>query len=139
MRTRSLFVDAPLLVIGIAVLIAIQIERLTYAFATFLVFLVAALVSKNSGYGGSPFFFNLNGWPIEPIPVIAAVLSIAIVALLIYLIVKPASRLSACIGAFVGTEPTRECPYCFSSIVQEATRCPFCTSQIAPPTAAEGS
>ena len=54
------------------------------------------------------------------------VITFLIIALVIFLIVKAINRLKR----REVDEMTRECPYCFSTIHVEATRCSACTSQI---------
>ena len=54
------------------------------------------------------------------------VITFLIIALVIFLIVKAINRLKR----QEVDELTKECPYCFSTIHVEATRCSACTSQI---------
>ena len=54
------------------------------------------------------------------------VISFLIIALVVFLIVKAINRLKR----QEVEELTKECPYCFSSIHVEATRCSACTSPI---------
>lgn len=54
------------------------------------------------------------------------VITFLIIAFVIFLIVKAVNRLKRQEEA----ELTRECPYCFSAIHVEATRCASCTSQL---------
>jgi large conductance mechanosensitive channel len=53
-----------------------------------------------------------------------------IVALAIFLMVRMANRLQRPSAPEVPTPPTKECPYCLSTIALKATRCPHCTSQL---------
>jgi len=58
------------------------------------------------------------------------VIDFLIVAFVIFLLVRQINRWSKPAPA---AEPTtRECPYCVSAIPIKATRCPNCTSQVAP-------
>jgi large conductance mechanosensitive channel len=52
-----------------------------------------------------------------------------IIALVIFLIVKAASTRKK-EPAAPSEPPTKECPYCFTSIAVKASRCPNCTSQL---------
>lgn len=54
------------------------------------------------------------------------VITFLIIALVIFLIVKAINRLKR----REEDELTKECPYCFSTIHVEATRCSSCTAQI---------
>lgn len=63
------------------------------------------------------------------------VLNFLIVASAVFMIVRLTNRFK---GAQPAAAPsTRPCPYCLSNIPLEATRCPQCTSQIEPSTAAK--
>ncbi len=62
-----------------------------------------------------------------------ALFNFAAIALCIFLFVKLISRLTAIKKKeekepTVASEPKRLCPYCFSEIHKQATRCPHCTS-----------
>jgi len=70
---------------------------------------------------------------------INALLSFLIIAAVVYfLVVLPVNRLMARFLPKKVTPPetTRECPYCLSTIPKAATRCAFCTSEVAPVTPA---
>ena len=54
-----------------------------------------------------------------------------VVAFAIFLLVRAVNRLRNAQAA--ATPVTRACPFCTSAISVNATRCPCCTSQIAPP------
>jgi len=56
------------------------------------------------------------------------VIDFIIVALVIFLIIKSASKMQKPTPAAVPT--TKECPYCFTTISIQAKRCPNCTSQL---------
>ncbi|HVF25057.1 MAG TPA: large conductance mechanosensitive channel protein MscL [Anaerolineales bacterium] len=58
---------------------------------------------------------------------VQSILNFLIVAFVIFMIVRAMNRMQkpAPIAA-----PTKECPYCFSTIPLKATRCPNCTSQL---------
>jgi large conductance mechanosensitive channel len=89
------------------------------------------------------FFISLNNQSYPSLdaakkagaPVIAygnflnTVINFLIVAFAIFLLVKQVNRLKK--PAPTPEAPsTKECPYCFSSIVAKATRCPQCTSDL---------
>lgn len=54
------------------------------------------------------------------------VLDFVIVAFAIFLLIRQVNRMRKPPAA----PPTRECPYCVSSIMLKATRCPHCTSEV---------
>lgn len=62
---------------------------------------------------------------------INAMVSFAIVAFAVYLLVRGVNRLKR--KGEVAPTPapsTKDCPFCVSSIPMKATRCPFCTSEV---------
>ena len=61
-----------------------------------------------------------------------AVVSFVIVAFAVFMLIKSINRLKRKEEEAPPAEPTsRDCPYCFSSIPLQATRCPHCTSELA--------
>jgi len=63
---------------------------------------------------------------------INAAVSFAIVAFAVFLLVKGINRLKRQEAAPPPAPTTKECPFCASAIPLKATRCPHCTSEIAP-------
>ncbi len=61
---------------------------------------------------------------------ITTVIDFILVAFAVFLLVKQVNRWTAAPAA-PAPPTTKECPYCFSSISLQATRCPHCTSQLA--------
>ena len=51
-------------------------------------------------------------------------------AVVFFLIVRPVARMQARKKAEEPAPTTKECPYCFTSIPVQATRCPNCTSEL---------
>jgi large conductance mechanosensitive channel len=60
---------------------------------------------------------------------INALIYFLIVAFILFLIVRAINKMRR--PAPGVDSPVKECPYCFSSIPAQATRCAFCTSQLA--------
>jgi len=54
-------------------------------------------------------------------------LEFVIVAFAVFLVVKQVNRLKGPVPV-----DTRDCPFCFSKVALKATRCPACTSEVAP-------
>ena len=88
--------------------------------------------------GGQPDFstisFTINHSKFLIGDFINAVISFLIIAAVVFFfIVKPVNGLMA---RFKPTPqepaPTRDCPYCKSNVAADATRCAFCTSDLAP-------
>jgi large conductance mechanosensitive channel len=89
--------------------------------------------------GGEPDFgdlaFTINGSRFAYGDFLNALLTFVMVATVVFfLVVKPVNAL---MGALSPEEPepeapTRPCPECLSQIPRAATRCAFCTSDVAP-------
>lgn len=58
------------------------------------------------------------------------IINFLIVALVIFLVVRSASRLQRKPEAAAPAPTAKDCPYCFSAIPIPASRCPHCTSQL---------
>ncbi|HEV2583817.1 MAG TPA: large conductance mechanosensitive channel protein MscL [Ktedonobacteraceae bacterium] len=89
--------------------------------------------------GGSlSTWFITIAWTHKPLNIgtfINAIISFLIIALVIYyFVVLPVNTLMARFKPKEVPAPAtmRDCPYCFSSIPIQASRCPNCTSQVQP-------
>ena len=88
--------------------------------------------------GGKPsfdqYYWTLNGSRILVGSFLTALVAFVILAAVIFFfVVKPVNWLMARRKTELPADPTtRDCPYCVSSIPVQATRCPFCTSEVAP-------
>lgn len=88
--------------------------------------------------GGKPsfdqYYWVLNGSRILVGSFLTALVAFVILAAVVFFfVVKPVNWLMARRKTELPTDPTtRDCPYCVSSIPIQATRCPFCTSEVAP-------
>jgi large conductance mechanosensitive channel len=58
------------------------------------------------------------------------VIDFLIIAIVIFLIVRAVNRMTAKPEPAPAAPTTKECPYCFTNIALQATRCPNCTSQL---------
>jgi large conductance mechanosensitive channel len=61
---------------------------------------------------------------------LTALINFLLVAFALYLVVKAVNRMLHPQGAPAEPPKTRECPYCFTPIALQATRCSACTSQV---------
>ncbi len=105
---------------------------------------VVAAITKNiitplikALFGGSTQFDSLqvtiNGSQINYGSVLTALLNFVIVAAVIFfLVIKPVNALMARLGRVPSEDPVRECPECLSKVPDQATRCAYCTSVLAP-------
>lgn len=59
-----------------------------------------------------------------------AIISFLIVAFCVFLLIKAINKLNKPAPAPAAALTTKKCPYCFSEIAIEATRCAHCTSEI---------
>jgi large conductance mechanosensitive channel len=59
-----------------------------------------------------------------------AVLDFIIVAIVLFLLLRPINKLTAKPEPAPVVPATKECPYCFSTIAIKAIRCPNCTSEL---------
>ena len=88
--------------------------------------------------GGEPDFgdldFTINGSRFAYGDFLNALVTFLLVsAVLFFLVIKPVNTLMDALRTEPEVEsPTRPCPECLSQIPREATRCAFCTSQVAP-------
>jgi large conductance mechanosensitive channel len=88
--------------------------------------------------GGEPDFsslvFKINGSEFKYGDFINAVLSFVIIAAVVFfLVVKPVNALMKRLKTEPDVESdTRACPECLSNIPVEASRCAFCTTEVAP-------
>ena len=62
--------------------------------------------------------------------IITVVNLVIIAAVVFFLIVRPVARMQARKKAEEPALPTKECPYCITSIPINASRCPNCTSEL---------
>jgi large conductance mechanosensitive channel len=87
---------------------------------------------------GTPDFndlsFDLNGTPIRYGAFLTALAAFLLTALALFFVVRATNRLLHPRGAPSSPPKTRECPYCFTPIALEATRCSACTSTVDPVT-----
>ncbi len=61
---------------------------------------------------------------------INTLISFLIIAFAIFFVIRQINKLKRKAEAPAAPPPTKNCPYCFSSIPVQATRCPFCTSSL---------
>ncbi len=89
-------------------------------------------------------FISLNGQPYPTLaaaktaaaPVIAygqflnTVINFIIVAFVIFLVVRAATKMQKAPAAIAAARTTKDCAFCFTAIPIPAKRCPHCTSQL---------
>lgn len=87
-------------------------------------------------FGGKPSFDQYY-WTLNHSNILVGTFLTALVAFLIlaavifFFVIKPINWLMSRRKTELPADPTtRDCPYCISSIPIQATRCPFCTSEV---------
>lgn len=105
------------------------------AFQAIVKSLVEDIISPLLGLFGnidmSDLAFSIGDVSIKYGSFITAIINFIIMAFVIFLLVKGLNKISS-----FGKKPvekaitTKKCPYCYSEIVLEATRCPHCTSSL---------
>jgi large conductance mechanosensitive channel len=88
--------------------------------------LIAAMVGEPDF---SDLVFTLNGARIGYGAFLTEVANFALIAFVLFLLVKAVNRLHR---RHETSPQQRSCPYCLTSIPNEATRCAACTSEVAP-------
>ena len=94
--------------------------------------LITPLIGIFGGFDFSSWYFTVNGSKFLIGDLINVLLTLIIVAAVVFfLVVRPVNSLMA---IFKKPEPEvsdmRDCPFCTSSISKHATRCPYCTSEV---------
>jgi large conductance mechanosensitive channel len=108
------------------------------AFAAVITALVSDLVTPLiAAIGGNPDFSRLsftinNSHFLYGAFLNALITFVVIAAVIFFLVVKPVNALMARRAAATPVdETTRACPYCLSTIPVAASRCAFCTQEVA--------
>jgi large conductance mechanosensitive channel len=96
--------------------------------------LITPLIGVFGNFDFSKWVFSVNTSTFQPGKFVNAVISFLIVAAILYfVVVLPITKLQDRFLPKKSDEtPTRECPYCLSSISVKASRCAYCTSEVAP-------
>ncbi len=110
------------------------------AFGAMVTALVKDLITPAvAALGGLPDFsgwaFRVNGSKFMIGDFINAVLAFLMLAMVVYfLVVLPVGKLIERFKPETTPTPetTRDCPFCLSKIPKPATRCAFCTAEVAP-------
>jgi large conductance mechanosensitive channel len=118
--------------LAVAVVIGVAFNAIVQALVKGLVTPLIAAIGGQHQKDFSKLFFTLHGAQFYYGAVINAVLSFVVIAAVVYfLIVAPANRLTA-LAARKQAATTRECPECLSQIPVAAGKCMYCTSQVPP-------
>lgn len=118
--------------LAIAVVIGTAFGAVVTSFVTAFLDPLIALVTPNKNLQTARFEVLGKTWPYGLF--VTALISFLLIAAVVYfLIVLPVQRLMERYKTEpdASPTPTRDCPYCLSSIPAAATRCAFCTADSA--------
>lgn len=122
-----------LIELAVAFILGVAFAGVVKAFVDYLVMpIVAAIVGQPSfdslsfGLGDSEVLYG---------SFLTVLVNFVIVAFVLFMIVKAASKAMRPKGAPAEPPTTRECPFCKTAIPVSATRCSSCTSEVEPVTA----
>lgn len=129
---RAFILRGNVIDLAIAVVIGAAFGAVVASFVADLITPLIAAIFGQPDFGG--LTFTINGSEFRYGAFLNAVISFLIIAAVIFfLVVKPLNALMARMGRGGEAEtPSRDCPYCMSSIPVTATKCAFCTSEVEP-------
>jgi large conductance mechanosensitive channel len=109
-----------------AVIIALAFGKIVASLVNDIIMPIVGLVM--GGINFSELSFTVGSAVIKWGAFVQTTIEFLIVAFAVFLIVRTANSLKK---APTPADPTtKECPYCFSTILIKATRCPNCTSEL---------
>ncbi len=123
---RDFAMRGDVLDLAVAVIIGGAFGKIVASLVTDIFMPLIGLIVGGIDFGG--LAFTVGSAKVTYGNFINNVIDFTIIAFVIFLIVKSASSLKKPAPAAAPT--TKDCPYCFSSININATRCPNCTSQL---------
>ena len=140
---RTFIMRGNVLDLAVAVIIGAAFSRIVTSLVNDIIMPPIGLLL--GGVDFSNLFINLSGTPYPSLAAaqeagaatlnyglfINAVIEFLIVAFVIFMIIRAINRLSRPVET-PAVPKTKDCPYCQLSIPLTATRCPNCTSQLAP-------
>jgi large conductance mechanosensitive channel len=131
---RKFLMQGELVVIAVGLVVALAFSTLIKGFTDSIITpLVAAFESGNNGQG---LGFTVNGQFVDVGAFLADVIYFLIfIAVIYFALVVPyrAYMAKRGVAVFGDPDPTDTCPRCLSDdLPKGATRCPHCTSEIAP-------
>jgi large conductance mechanosensitive channel len=117
--------------LAVAVVLGVAFGAVITAFVSDIITPILGVI------GGKPNFsqltFTINGSVFYYGSFLNAVIAfLSIAAAIFFFVVKPVNHLKARRAGEDGPPTTRPCPECVSEIPVTATRCAYCTTQVAP-------
>jgi large conductance mechanosensitive channel len=128
---RKFLMQGNIIDLAVAVVIGVAFNAIVQALVKYMITpLITAITGSRKAFSGLSFTVHNSQFTYGE--VINAALSFLVIAAVIYwLVVAPAARLTAFASRNkVATE--RQCPECLSEIPVAAKRCMYCTSEVQP-------
>lgn len=127
---RKFLFRGNLIDLAVAVVIGVAFNAVVQALIKDLITPLIAAAGGKPDFGALTFTVNKSAFHYGDF--INAVLSFAIIAMVVYyIIVSPAARVTA-LATRSKAATERNCPECLSSIPVGAKRCMYCTSEVPP-------
>jgi large conductance mechanosensitive channel len=129
---RAFILRGNLVDLAVAVVVGTAFTAVVNALVKDIITPLIAAIGGEPDFGG--LAFTINGSRFAYGNFFNAVLTFLIVAaVMFFLVIKPVNVLMDRFATEDAAEsPTRPCPECLSQIPRAATRCSFCTTQVAP-------
>ena len=129
---RAFILRGNVIDLAIAVVIGAAFGAVVASFVADLITPLIAAIFGKPDFGG--LTFEINGSIFHYGAFLNALITfLTVAAVIFFLVVKPMNALMARMGRGAEAEtPSRECPYCMSSIPVTATKCAYCTSEVEP-------
>jgi large conductance mechanosensitive channel len=129
---RRFILRGSLVDLAVAVVLGTAFTAVVNALVKDIITPLIAAVGGKTDFGN--LAFTINGSRFEYGDFLNALLTFLIVAaVMFFLVIKPVNLLMDRSSTEPDVEsPTRSCPECLSQIPRPATRCAFCTTEVAP-------
>ena len=129
---RSFILRGNLVDLAVAVVIGTAFTAVVAAFVKDIITPLIAAVGGKANFGNLAFTINDSRFAYGDF-LNALVTFLVVAAVMFFLVIKPVNVLLDQLRTEPEVEsPTRGCPECLSQIPHAASRCAFCTSEVAP-------
>ncbi len=129
---RSFILRGNLVDLAVAVVIGTAFTAVVAAFVKDIITPLIAAVGGKANFGNLAFTINDSRFAYGDF-LNALVTFLVVAAVMFFLVIKPVNVLLDQLRTEPEVEsPTRGCPECLSQIPRAASRCAFCTSEVAP-------
>ncbi len=129
---RAFILRGNLVDLAVAVVIGTAFTAVVAAFVKDIITPLIAAVGGKANFGNLAFTINDSRFAYGDF-LNALVTFLVVAAVMFFLVIKPVNALLDQLRTEPEVEsPTRGCPECLSQIPRAASRCAFCTSEVAP-------